>query len=102
TSWSSPAFAPNGPHGTDVNVSSSLSGSANGTWTITLHDPVPLRALEAALPAPQTPAEEPTKPLSGLQLALFTGALVAACAPASVMLWRSMKQNRPAPTDEEG
>ena len=94
------AFAPNDPHGTDVNVSSSLPGSANGTWTITLHDPVPLRALEAALPRPQTSTDEPTKPLDGLQLALLTGALVAACAPASVMLWRSMRQSRLAPSDE--
>ena len=102
TSWTSPAFAPNGPHGTDANVSSSRSGSANGTWTITLHDPVPLRALEAALPVEQAPADAATKPLNGLQLALLTGALVAACAPASVMLWRSMRQSRLAPCDEEG
>ena len=102
TSWTSPAFAPNGPYGADVNVSSSLSGSANGTWTVTLHDPVPLRALEAALPVAQAPADAATKPLDGLQLALLTGALVAACAPASVMLWRSMRQSRLAPSDEEG
>ena len=101
TSWTSPAFAPAGPHGADVNVSSSLSGSANGTWTITLHDPVPLRALEAALPAPQTPTETSTEPLSGLELTLLTVALVGACAPASVMLWRSMKQGRGAMHDEE-
>ena len=102
TSWTSPAFAPNGPYGADINVSSSLSGSANGTWTVTLHDPVPLRALEAALPVAQAPADAATKPLDGLQLALLTGALVAACAPASVMLWRSMRQSRLAPSDEEG
>jgi len=102
TSWTSPAFAPNGPYGADINVSSSLSGSANGTWTVTLHDPVPLRALEAALPVVQAPADAATKPLNGLQLALLTGALVAACAPASVMLWRSMRQSRLAPCDEEG
>ena len=102
TSWTSPAFAPNGPYGADINVSSSLSGSANGTWTVTLHDPVPLRALEAALPVAQAPADAATKPLDSLQLALLTGALVAACAPASVMLWRSMRQSRLAPSDEEG
>ncbi|MEC8311340.1 MAG: hypothetical protein VXZ64_00765, partial [Candidatus Thermoplasmatota archaeon] len=65
-------------------------------------DPVPLRALEAALPVAQAPADAATKPLGGLQLALLTGALVAACAPASVMLWRSMRQSRLAPSDEEG
>jgi len=102
TSWTSPAFAPNGPYGADINVSSSLSGSANGTWIVTLHDPVPLRALEAALPVAQAPADATTKPLDSLQLALLTGALVAACAPASVMLLRSMRQSRLAPSDEEG
>lgn len=101
TTWSSSVHAPSDPKGMDVNVSSTRSGSANGTWTVTLHDPLPLRALEAPLSASAPPTGSPTAPLSGLELSLLTAVLVGACAPASVMLWRSMKQSRQGMSEEE-
>ena len=36
-----------------------------------------------------------------MELTLVTAVLVLLCAPASVMLWRSMKDDRPKPVDEE-
>ena len=101
TAWTSSVHAPAGAHSMDVNVSSTLAGTADGNWTVTLHDPAPLRTLEAALPAPEPSTNAPTEPLSGVELTLLTVALVGACAPASVMLWRSMKQSRRVTSDEE-
>ena len=101
TAWTSSVHAPTGAHRMDVNVSSTLAGADDGNWTVTLHDPAPRRTLEAALPAPARPAETPAEPLSGLELTLLTVALVGACAPASVMLWRSMKESRRTVDDEE-
>ncbi|MGB0488998.1 MAG: hypothetical protein ACPHK3_02465 [Candidatus Poseidoniaceae archaeon] len=101
TTWASPLHAPRGPQALDGNVSSSLPGTANGTWTVTLHDPLPLRPLEAALPAPEASEPVGTEPLSRMELTLVTAVLVLLCAPASVMLWRSMRDDRPKPVDEE-
>ena len=101
TVWTRSVHAPAGAHSMDVNVSSTLAGTADGNWTVTLHDPAPLRTLEAALPAPEPSTNAPTEPLSGVELTLLTVALVGACAPASVMLWRSMKQSRRVTSDEE-
>ncbi|HIH53075.1 MAG TPA: hypothetical protein HA286_02230 [Candidatus Poseidoniaceae archaeon] len=102
TEWSSPVFAPAGPHGLDVNVSSSLPGSANGTWTVALFDIEPPQALVAALPAPESNDVSTTPaPLSSAEITLLTAALALLCAPATVMLWRSMNDDQPAHLDEE-
>ena len=101
TEWSSLVHAPRGPHGSDANVSSTLPGSANGTWTVTLYDPLPLQSLEAALPAAERTEPAPVEPLNALELTLVTTALVVLCAPASVMLWRSMRHEESAHIDEE-
>ena len=101
TSWSSPVHAPSRPGAHDANVTSTLSGSTNGTWTVVLHDPSPLRPLQAALQAPDTSEPTITEPLSGGEITLLTTALVLLCAPATVMLWRSMTSKQPAHADEE-
>ena len=102
TTWSSPVHAPPSPGARDANVSSTLPGSTNGTWTVVLHDPSPLRPLQAALPAPDTPEPAANEPLSGIEITLLTAALVVLCAPATVMLWRSMRATQPPHLNEEG
>ena len=101
TTWSSPVHAPNRSGTHDANVTSTLPGSTNGTWTVVLHDPSPLRPLQAALQAPDTSEPAITEPLSGGEITLLTVALVVLCAPATVMLWRSMTPNQPVHVDEE-
>ncbi len=101
TTWSSPVHAPSRPDALDANVSSTLPGSTNGTWTVVLHDPLPLRPLQAALSAPDTPEPAITEPLSGIEITLLTAALVVLSAPATVMLWRSMRGSQPLHLDEE-
>ena len=101
TTWTSPVHAPNRSGALDANVSSTLHGSINGTWTVVLHDPSPLRPLQAALQAPDTSEPEITEPLSAGEITLLTAALVVLCAPATVMLWRSMTSNQPMHLDEE-
>ena len=101
TTWTSPVHAPNRSGTLDANVSSTLPGSTNGSWTVVLHDPSPLRPLVAALQVPDTSEPEITEPLSGGEITLLTAALVVLCAPATVMLWRSMTSNQPVHSDEE-
>jgi len=102
TEWTSNVSAPRGPNGLDVNVTSSLPGTVNGTWTVTLLDPSPLTPLQAALPADE--AAEPSSvaaPLSSAELALLTAALLLLSSPATVMLLRSVRSTNVAPKDEE-